>query len=56
MKSMRTLYRPVIGEGDGGGMHFAHDWILGLLSFLLPQDLYFTVVDGEASESVAKLP
>ena len=39
-----------------GGGWYAHDWILGLLTFLLPQDLYFTVKDGRASESVEKLP
>jgi len=50
---MHTLYRPVTGEGEGW---YAHDWILGLLTFLLPQDLYFTVKDGRASESVEKLP
>ena len=38
------------------GGWYARDWILGLLTFLLPQDLYFTVRDGGASEAVEKLP
>ena len=41
-----------------GGGCCAHSRILGLLTFLLSQDLYFTVrdVNGGASESAAKLP
>ena len=39
-----------------GGGWYAHAWILGLLTFLIPQDLDFTARDGGASESAAKLP
>ena len=45
-------FRPV----TGWGRLCAHAGILGLLTFLLPQDLYFTVEDGGTSEAVAKLP
>ena len=48
-----NLIRPVAGRGWGW---YAHAWILGLLTFLLPQDLYFIVRDSGASESAAKLP
>ena len=34
---------------------YAHAWILSLLIFFPPQNLYFTVRDGGASESAAKL-
>ena len=61
MSSFRIILS-VIGrwlEGGGGevnGMHIAYTWILGLLTFLLPKDLYFTFKDGGATKSAEKLP
>ena len=43
--------RPVWHEGGW----YEHVWLLGLLHFLLPQHLYFTVRTGAASERVAKV-
>ena len=41
-------------RGEGGAVHMLGYWVCSL--FLLPQDLYFTVRDGGASENAAKLP
>ena len=45
--------RPVTGGGGCGAVHMLGYWVCSL--FLLPQELYFTVKDGGASESAAKL-
>ena len=52
---IKAVINGYLGQWLQGGW-CAHAGILGLFTFLLLQDLYFTVRDGGASECAAKFP